>query len=58
MAMTEAYARALVARNAAKLRDAIHAVQAHETNDITLHKLAEVCAECNWCEREYGEDCK
>ena len=49
MAMTERYARALVA---------IHAVQANETDAITLHKLAEVCAECAWCEREYGEVAK
>lgn len=55
MPMTERYARALVAQHAKELRDAIHAVQTYETNDITLHKLAEVCAECAWCEREYGE---
>ena len=58
MPMTERYARGLVAKLAHDLRDAIHAVQAHETNDITLHKLAEVCAECAWCEREYGEETK
>ena len=52
--ITERYARGLVAKLAHDLCDAIHAVQAHETNDITLHKLAEVCAECAWCERTYG----
>lgn len=55
-AKTEAYAKALVAVHAAKLREAIHAVQAHESDPITVHKLAEVCAECAWCEREYGEE--
>lgn len=54
-AKTKAYAKALVAVHAAKLREAIHAVQAHESDPITIHKLAEVCAECAWCEREYGE---
>ena len=55
IAMTEACARDLVARNAEKLREAVNAVLAYETDAITQHKLAEVCAECNWCEREYGE---
>lgn len=42
MAMTERWARAMVAQHAKELRDAIHAVQAHETDNITIHKLAEV----------------
>ena len=45
----------MVAQHAKELREAIHAVQANETDNITIHKLAEVCADCAWCEREYGE---
>ena len=58
MPMTERWARAMVAQHAKELREAIHAVQANETDNITIHKLAEVCADCALCEREYGEDCK
>ena len=56
MPVTDRYARALVAKKAAELRDALHAVQARETDEIIVHKLAEVCAECAWCERTYGEN--
>ena len=56
IAVTDRYARALVAQKAAELRDAIHVVQARETDNITIHKLAEVCAECAWCEMTYGEN--
>ena len=41
--------------NAAKMRDVIHEVQANEKDDIVVHKLAEIAADCAWCEREYGE---
>ena len=39
--------------NAAKMRDVIHEVQANETDDIVIHKLAEITADCAWREREY-----
>lgn len=52
--MTEKAARALVARRAAKLREAIHCLQAHENDPIVHHRLAEVNAECAWVERQYG----
>ena len=55
MAMTERWARAMVAQHAKELREAVNAVLAYETDAIIHHKLAEVCAECAWCEREYGE---
>ena len=42
--------------NAAKMRDVIHEVQANETDDIVVHKLAEIAADCAWCEREYGQN--
>ena len=56
--MIKRYAKALLAVYAKKMRDVIHEVQANETDDIVIHKLAEVAADCAWCEREYGEDCK
>ena len=52
------YAKALLSAYAKKMRNIIHEVQANETDDIVVHKLAEVAADCAWCEREYGEDCK
>lgn len=55
MAMTEHWARAMVAQHAKELREAVNAVLAYETDSITHHKLAEVVSECVWCEREYGE---
>ena len=58
MPITERYARALVAQHANELRESVNAVLAYETDTITQHKLAEVVAECNWCEREYGEESK
>ena len=48
-------AKALLAVYAKKMRDVIHEVQASETDDIVVHKLAEVAADCAWCAREYGE---
>ena len=56
MPMTERYARALVAQHAKELREAVNSVLVYETNDIIHHKLAEIAADCAWCEREYGED--
>lgn len=55
MAMTEAYARALVAQKATELRKAVSAVLAYETDGIVHHKLSEVVGECAWCEYVYGE---
>ena len=51
-------AKALLGVYAKMMRDTIHEVQANETDDIVIHKLAEIAADCAWCEREYGEDCK
>ena len=53
--MTTEYAKALLGVYAKKMRDVIHEVQANETDDIVIHKLAEIAADCAWCEREYGE---
>ena len=55
MPMTERYARALVALKAKELHDAIFALLPRITDAIEAHKLADVCAACAWCEREYGE---
>ena len=49
------YAKALLSAYAKKMRDVIHEVQANETDDIVIHKLAEIAADCAWCEREYRE---
>ena len=49
-------ANVLLGAYAKKMRDVIHEVQANETDDIVIHKLAEVAADCAWCEREYGND--
>ena len=51
-----AYAKALLGAYAKKMRDIIHEVQANETDDIVVHKPAEVAADCEWCEREYVEE--
>lgn len=53
--MTPAYAKALLGLYAKKMRDVIHEVKANETDDIVVHKLAEIAADCAWCEREYVE---
>ena len=50
------YAKSLLGVYAKKMRDVIHEVQANETDEIVIHKLAEVAADCAWCEREYGND--
>ena len=54
--MIKRYAKALLSAYAKKMRDVIHEVQANETDDIVLHKLAEVAADCAWCEKEYGKE--
>ena len=54
--MMPAYAKALLAVYAKKMRDVIHEVQANETDDIVIHKLAEIAADCAWCEMEYGNN--
>ena len=48
--MIPSYAKVLLAAYAKKMRDVIHEVQANETDDIVIHKLAEVSADCAWCE--------
>ena len=54
--MMPKYAKALLSAYAKKkMRDVIHEVQANEADDIVVHKLAEIAADCAWCEREYGE---
>lgn len=53
--MMPKYAKALLGAYAKKMRDVIHEVQANEKDDIVVHKLAEIAADCAWCEREYGE---
>ena len=54
--MIPQYAKALLGAYAKKMRDIIHEVQANETDDIVVHKLAEVAADCAWCERECGKE--
>ena len=54
--MIPRYAQALLAAYAKKMRDVIHEVQANETDDIVIHKLAEIAADCAWLEREYGQN--
>ena len=49
-------AKALHVVYAKKMRDVIHEVQANETDEIVVHKLAEIAADCAWCEREYGNN--
>ena len=52
--MKPEYAKALLGVYAKRMRDVIHEVQANETDDIVVHKLAEIAADCAWCERNYG----
>lgn len=44
-------AKALLGVYAKKMRDIIHEVRANESDDIVLHKLAEIADDCAWCER-------
>ena len=53
--MMPAYAKALLGVYAKKMRNIIHEVQSNETDDIVIHKLAEIAADCAWCAMEYGE---
>ena len=53
--MMPAYAKALLGVYAKRMRDVIHEVQANETDDIVMHKLAEVAADCARCDRGSGE---
>ena len=52
--MTPVSAKALLGAYAKKMRDVIHEVLANETDDIVIHKLAEVAADCAWCGRNYA----
>lgn len=52
---TSEYARALLAVTAARMRETIAEVMRDERDPITAHKLAEVAAECEWCENYGGE---
>ena len=54
--MKPKYAKSLLCSYAKKMRDIIHEVQANETDEIVIHKLSEVAADCAWCEREYGRE--
>ena len=54
--MIPKYAQALLGVYAKKMRNIIHEVQSNETDEIVIHKLAEIAADCAWCEREYGND--
>ena len=54
--MMPAYAKSLLGVYAKKMRDIIHEVQSNETDDIVIHKLAEIAADCAWCEKEYGKE--
>ena len=53
--MMPAYAKALLGVYAKAMRETIDEVAKSETDQITAHKLAEIKAECEWCERNYGE---
>ena len=52
--MIPSYAKSLLDAHAKKMRNTIHEVQANETDDIVVHKLAEVSADCAWYERNYA----
>ena len=54
--MIHQYAKSLLGVYAKKMRNIIHGVQANETDEIVIHKLAEIVADCAWCEREYGKE--
>lgn len=53
--MMPIYAKALLGVYAKAMREIIDEVAKVENDPITAHKLAEVKAECEWCERNYGE---
>ena len=52
--MIPSYAKSLLGAYAKKMRDAIHEVQANDTDEIVIHKLADVAEDCAWCERNYA----
>lgn len=52
---TPKYGRALLAVQARQMKETISEVMKSEPCQIMKHRLSEVCAECAWCEREYGE---
>ena len=54
--MIQQHAKSILGAYAKKMRNIIHEVQANETDDIVIHKLAEVAADCAWCAREYGDE--
>ena len=54
--MMPKYAKALLSAYAKKMRNIIHEVQSHATDEIVIHKLAEIAADCAWCEKEYGQN--
>ena len=54
--MIPQYAKYLLVAYAKKMRNIIHEVQSNETDDIVIHKLAEIAADCAWCERNYGQN--
>lgn len=53
--MMPAYAKALLGVYAKAMREIIDEIAKSEADPIMAHKLAEVKAECEWCERNYGE---
>ena len=53
--MMPAYAKALLGVYAKAMRETIDEIAKSEADPIMAHKLAEVKAECEWCERNYGE---
>ena len=54
--MMPAYAKALLGVYYKAMRETIDEVAKSEADPIMAHKLAEVKAECEWCESEYGEN--
>ena len=54
--MIPSYAKVLLGVYAKRMRDVIHEVQSNETDEIVIHKLAEVSADCAWCERNDGKE--
>ena len=52
--MIPSYAKSLLGAYAKKMRDIIHEVQANDTDEIVIHKLADVAADCAWYERNYA----
>lgn len=53
---TPEYARALVAKRAAELREAIGYVMPNEKDAIVHHRLCETICECEWCESYFDNN--